>query len=236
MGTPCSSLGSVPRRAGVLWPLEAGRFVVFVEVGLEGEGLVALLATVVLERRVGLHVGTQVGAVSKGLPAVGTPKGLLPGVRAHVSLQQPRPAEGLAAHGTLVFEVVGQQVHRQRRHGDVGLAARRALARQLAIQAAVRLLVPAEVGGGGVGLAAFGAGVAVGPPARTLGPPAGPPVNDEEGVHGVALGDGRLALEVVRGQAGLGALGIAVVLLDRGVEGVRRGPLAAGFLLFILVT
>lgn len=208
----------------------------FVEVGFESESLVALLATVVLERRVGLHVRPQVGAVSKGLPAVRTAKGLLPGMRAHVSLQQPRPAEGLAAHGALVFEVVRQQVHGQRRHGDVRFATRRTLARQLAIQAAVRLLVPAEVRGGGVGLAAFGAGVTVCPATRTLGPPAGPPVDDEEGVHGVALGDSRFALEVVRREAGLGALGVAVVLLDRGVKGVRRGPPAVGFLLLILVT
>lgn len=184
----------------------------------------------------GLHVRPQVGAVGKGLPAVRAAEGLLPGVRAHVSLQQPRPAEGLAAHGALVFEVVGQQVHGQRRHGDVRFATRRALARQLAIQAAVRLLVPAEVGGGGVGLAAFGAGVAVRPATRALGSPAGSPVDDEEGVHGVALGDGRFALEVVRGEAGLGALGVAVVLLDRGVKGVGRGPPSVGFLLLILVT
>lgn len=42
--------GSVLRRTGVFGPFEAGRFVVFVEVGFESESLVALLATVVLER------------------------------------------------------------------------------------------------------------------------------------------------------------------------------------------
>ncbi len=43
-----------------------------VQVGLEGERLVAALALEVLESGVGLHVGPQVGAVGKALAAVST--------------------------------------------------------------------------------------------------------------------------------------------------------------------
>lgn len=200
-----------------------------VQVGLESEGLIAALASVVLEGRVCLHVGAEVGAVSEGFATVGTGEGLLPRVRAHVALQQPRPAERLAAHVALVLEVVGQDVHGQRRHGHVHLPARGTLAGHLAVQAAVRLLVSAEVGRGGVRLAALVAGVsghAPGPlrghragagpgPRPTVGValPPGPPVRDEEGIHGVALGRRvRLAAVVAAGRhAGLRAVGLLEV-------------------------
>ena len=55
--------------------------VVFVKVGLQSEGLVALPALVVLEGGVGLHVGPQVGPVSETLPAVSTTKRLVSSVR-----------------------------------------------------------------------------------------------------------------------------------------------------------
>lgn len=87
-------------------------------------------------------------------------KGLLPRVRAHVTLKKPRAAEGLAAHIALVLEVVGKNVHGQRRHGHIHFITGGTLAGHLAVQAAVRLLVSAEVGGGGVCLAALVAGVA----------------------------------------------------------------------------
>lgn len=87
-------------------------------------------------------------------------KGLLPRVRAHVTLKEPRPAEGLAAHIALVLEVVGEDVHGQRRHGHVHFITGGTLPGHLAVQAAVRLLVSAEVGGGGVCLSALVAGVA----------------------------------------------------------------------------
>ncbi len=51
-----------------------------VQVGLERERLVASLALEVLESRVGLHVGPQVGAIGKAFPAVSATIGLVPAV------------------------------------------------------------------------------------------------------------------------------------------------------------
>ncbi len=67
--------GGVDRRDGLV--LEAGRLVVLVQVGLEGERLVAALALEVLESGVRLHVGPEVGAVGEALAAVGTAVGLV---------------------------------------------------------------------------------------------------------------------------------------------------------------
>ena len=147
------------RRRGWLGPLDAGGLAVLVEVGLEREALVALAAAVVLEGRVRLHVRAQVGAVGEGLAAVRAAEGLLAGVGTHVALQQPGPREGLAAHAALVAQVVREHMHGQRGHGHVRLAARRALARQLAVQAAVRLLVAAQVRRRGIRFAALAARV-----------------------------------------------------------------------------
>lgn len=206
-------------RRGRLGPLDAGGLAVLVEVGLKREALVALAAAIVLEGRVRLHVRAQVGAVGEGLAAMRAAERLLAGVRAHVALQQPGPREGLAAHAALVAQVVRKHVHSQRGHGHIRLAACRALARQLAVQAAVRLLVAAQVRRRGVRLAAFGAGVPV-PASRrrpraprtspsapgvpralrvATAPSASPPrapVRDEEGVHGVTVGHGRLPAKV----------------------------------------
>ena len=46
---------------------EAGRLVVFVEIGLQGEGLVTSLAVEVLESRMGLHVSSKVGPDQQGV-------------------------------------------------------------------------------------------------------------------------------------------------------------------------
>ena len=62
-----------------------------------------------------------------------------------MSAQQPRPRERLVARRAAVLEVVRQQVHRQRRHRDVDLAAVRTRPRVLAVDAAVRLLVTRQV-------------------------------------------------------------------------------------------
>lgn len=51
-----------------------------VQVRLERKGLVAALAAVVLEGRVCLHVGAQVGTISEGLAAVGACEWLLTSV------------------------------------------------------------------------------------------------------------------------------------------------------------
>lgn len=164
-----------------------------------------------------------------------------------MTLEEPRPAEGLAAHVALVLEVVGEDVHGQRWHGHVHFITGGTLAGHLAVQAAVRLLVSAEVGGGGVRLAALVAGVAscasspllspaVGTaasraPSATLGvslPPRAP-VRDEEGIHGVTLGQGLrfTTVEAAGCHARLRAVGVlqvgVTVLLSAahlGVEGI----------------
>lgn len=87
-------------------------------------------------------------------------EGLLPRVRAHVTLKEPRAAKGFAAHVTLVLEVVGEDVHGQSWHRHIHFVTGGTLAGHLAVQAAVRLLMSAEVGRGGVCLAALIAGVA----------------------------------------------------------------------------
>ena len=127
----------------------------FVEVGFESEGLVAALALVVLEGRVGLHVRAQVGAVRECLAAVCTAVGLLPCVGAQVALQQPGSGESLVADGALVPEVVCEDVHGERWHADVDLGAVGTLLGLLTVEAAVGLLVAGQVGRGGVLLAAL---------------------------------------------------------------------------------
>jgi hypothetical protein len=118
---------------------------VLVQVGLEGERLVAPLALEVLESRVGLHVRPEVGPVGKALPAVSAAIGFVSGMGPHVTLQEPRPRERLAADVTLVIQVVGQDVHGKGRHGDIHLSANVALLGTVGIQTTVGLLVPGEV-------------------------------------------------------------------------------------------
>ena len=77
-----------------------------VEVALEGEGLVALLADVGLDVGVRLDVGAQVGLVGEGLAALRAGEGLLARVRPDVALQQPGPAEALAAQVALAAQLV----------------------------------------------------------------------------------------------------------------------------------
>ena len=98
-----------------------------VEVRLKCKSLIAALTLVMLVGGVCLHVSAEIGAVSEGLPTVCTPIRFLSAVGAHVTLQQPGAGEGLAAHGTLVFEVVGQDVHGECRHGDIDFVTVRAL-------------------------------------------------------------------------------------------------------------
>lgn len=107
-------------------------------------------------------MGAQVRPVGKRFTTVRTPERLLARVRAHVALQQPWPAERFAAHVALVLEVVCQQVHGHRRHGNVDFPTCGALLGHFAVYAPVRLLVPAQVGGRGIGFAALAAGVSLG--------------------------------------------------------------------------
>lgn len=173
----------------------------FVQVTLQRKRLVAPFTLVVFEGRVRLHVSAQVGAVGERFATVRAAERLLPRVRAHVALEQPRPAERFAAHVALVLEVMGQQVHGHGRHGHVDLAAGGALLGHLAVDAPVRLLVPAQVGGRGVGLAALAAGVPLaGASGVSRAFPSGSSVHDEEGVHRVALAHGRVSVDVAAGR------------------------------------
>jgi|688.fasta_scaffold1725481_1 hypothetical protein len=83
----------------------------FVKVRLESKGLVALSAPETLDRRMRLHVGPQIGPVGECLVAQVAFVRLLSRMRAHVTLQEPRPGERLGAHWTDVGQGVRQQVH-----------------------------------------------------------------------------------------------------------------------------
>ena len=135
--------------------LDAGRFAVLVQIRFEGKGLVTDGAAVALGHRVRLHVSTQVGAVSKCLAAQFASVRFLARVRPHVALQQPRPGESLAAFRTHVRQLVREQVHRQGRHRDVALAARRTRLASAGIRIPVRLLVARKVRRRRVRFAAF---------------------------------------------------------------------------------
>ncbi len=76
-----------------------------------------------------------------------------------MTLKQPGSREGLSADVTPMVEVVSQDVHGKRGHGDVHLAADVALLGTARIQTSMRLLVPRQVGASGVVLAALGASV-----------------------------------------------------------------------------
>ena len=58
----------------------------FVEIGLECKGFIASFAIEVFESRMGLHVSTKIGPVSKGFPTVSTAIGFISGVRSHMAL------------------------------------------------------------------------------------------------------------------------------------------------------
>lgn len=125
--------------------MAVGRLLVFVEVRLESETLVADGAPKTLGRRVRLHVGAQVRSVSERLEALVARVRLLSRVRPDVTLQQPRSRERLRAYGTYVLPPVRQQMHRQRRHRHVRLAARRATLGAARLDGTMRLLVARQV-------------------------------------------------------------------------------------------
>jgi len=111
------------------------------------EGLVAHLAGVLLDVHVGLLMGSQVRAVGKGSWAVGALEGLLAGVGADVSLEQPGSREGLAADRALAGQRMGADVHLEGSNGGVQLAT---------LLAGVRLLLLVTLGCGAVELAVLG--------------------------------------------------------------------------------
>ena len=129
-----------------------------VQVALQGKGLVAPLAVEVLESRVGLHVSSQVGTVSKGFATVCAAIRFVSGVTSHVALQQPRPRESFSTDITLVVEVVGEHMHAEGRHADVHLVADVALLGVPRVEGAVCLPVTGQVAGSSVVLSTLGAG------------------------------------------------------------------------------
>lgn len=153
-----------------------------------------------LEGWVRLHVSAQVWSVGKRFATVRTPERLLTRMRAHVALQQPGPAECFAAHVALVLEVVGQEVHGHRGHWNVDFATRGALLGHLAVYAPVCLLVPAQVGGRGVGFAALTAGVPLSGSRVCCRSPSWPSVHYEKGIHCVPLAHGCVPIDVSTGR------------------------------------
>lgn len=134
----------------------------FCEVSFEGEGLstlftLELLSTATHNDRVRLHVGSQVGPVCKGSPAVGTPIGFLARVRPPMALQQPGSREGLSTNVALMLQVVSQNVHRKRRHGNIKFSTVRTFLGQLAVETPMRLLVPTQIRRGRIVLPTFSA-------------------------------------------------------------------------------
>ncbi len=121
-------------------------FKVLIKICFETEWFIASVAGEKLALVVGLHVSSQVGSIGKLFPAVSTAERLLTGVRPHVSLQQPRPGESLAAHITLVTEAVCENMHGKGGSADIFLVTNMAGLGGLSIQLVVSLLVPGQVG------------------------------------------------------------------------------------------
>lgn len=112
---------------------------------------------------------------------------------------------------------MGKQVHGQGWHGHVDFPTCRALFGHLAVQAPVRLFVPAQVGRRRVGFATFVARVPLEGPRATDHFPTGPAVRDEERVHGVTFAHRVVAVDVPGRDLGLRAVGLVRV----------RGPVVA---------
>ena len=89
----------------------------------------------------GLHVSSQVGAVSEGPIAVGTDERLLPGVSPDVPLEKPGAREPLGTHWTHARQAVTADVHLEGAQGDVHLVAVLAAERFLVGGGTVELLV-----------------------------------------------------------------------------------------------
>lgn len=93
----------------------------------------------------GLHVGSQVGSVGKGLLADHAAVRFVSRVRTHVALQQPGPRKGLATELTLMVQVVSENVHGKGGHADVHLVTDVALLGIVAVETPVRLPVSRKV-------------------------------------------------------------------------------------------
>ena len=145
------------RWLGWQWTPDTRWLIMLVQVGLQGKGLVTSRTLKVFWRRMCLHVGPEVGPISKRLFAHRTRVGLVAGVWPHVTLEKPRSRKCLATNGTPMTQVVCQNVHGECRHGHIHLPANVTLLGIGRIQAAMGLLVSREVGAGGIILATFSA-------------------------------------------------------------------------------
>lgn len=117
--------------------------------GHPAEGLAARRARVLLDVAVGLQMRPEVAAIGERAIAVLTAERFLAGVSPDVTLEEPRPGEGLAAEMALARQGVGPDVHLQRSHADVDLLAVLAGERFLGLSfggGAVELLVLRESG------------------------------------------------------------------------------------------
>lgn len=118
------------------------------------ERLAARRTRVLLHVRVGLQVGAQVGPVGESPVAVLARERLLAGVGADVALQQPRPAERLAAYVAYARQRVRADVHLERAERVVRLvavlAAERLDGAMRHVVGAVILLVLGQTGNGRV--------------------------------------------------------------------------------------
>ena len=101
----------------------------------------------------GLHVGPEIGPISKLLATVSTPERFLSRVTSHVPLQEPWTGEALSTDLALVSEGVGEHMHGQGWHAHVQLVADVASLGSLWRELPVGLLVPGQVGAGGKVLA-----------------------------------------------------------------------------------
>ena len=99
-----------------------------------------------------LHVSAKVRAVGERPAADLALERLLARVRAHVTLQQPRPRECLAANVTLARQRVRADVHFERAERIVGFLAEFTLKLFLHLSDAVKLLVLGKTAVGRVGL------------------------------------------------------------------------------------
>ena len=108
------------------------------------ECLLAAGARVLLVLEVSLQVGAQVGLVGEGAATLGAGEGLLPSVGPQVTLEQPRPGEGLAALLALAGKRVGPDVHLQSAGGVVTFATILASGLALDLIRTVKLLVLGE--------------------------------------------------------------------------------------------
>lgn len=126
-----------------------------VQVRLEGETLVAAFTFEILESRMCLHVGSEIGSVGERFTTVSTPVRLVTRMRPHVALQEPRSGECFPTDIAFVIEVVGQNVHGKCGHGNVALSTNMTFLGISRIQATVGLLVSGQVGAGGVVFSTF---------------------------------------------------------------------------------